>query len=28
MFRGRVAASLARGEATEARIAHYAGGHM
>jgi ABC-type sugar transport system ATPase subunit len=28
MFRGRVAASLAREEATEALIAHYAGGHQ
>jgi ABC-type sugar transport system ATPase subunit len=27
MFRGRVVASLGRGEATEARIAHAAGGH-
>jgi ABC-type sugar transport system ATPase subunit len=28
MFRGRVAASLGRDEATEARIAHFAGGHQ
>jgi ABC-type sugar transport system ATPase subunit len=28
MFRGRVAASLARGEATEPMIAHFAGGHQ
>jgi ABC-type sugar transport system ATPase subunit len=28
MFRGRVAASLARGEATEPMIAHLAGGHQ
>jgi ABC-type sugar transport system ATPase subunit len=28
MFRGRVAASLSRDEATEARIAHFAGGHQ
>ena len=27
MFRGRVAAELSRGDATEARIAHFAGGH-
>ena len=27
MFRGRVAAELSRDEATEARIAHFAGGH-
>jgi ABC-type sugar transport system ATPase subunit len=27
MFRGRVAAELSRNEATEARIAHFAGGH-
>ena len=28
MFRGQVAASLGRDEATEARIAHFAGGHQ
>jgi len=28
MFRGRVAASLTREEASEAVIAHYAGGHQ
>lgn len=28
MFRGRVAASLSREEATEATIAHFAGGHL
>ena len=28
MFRGRIAASLDRGDATEARIAHFAGGHQ
>jgi ABC-type sugar transport system ATPase subunit len=28
MFRGRVAASLSREDATEARIAHFAGGHQ
>jgi len=28
MFRGRIAASLSRDEATEARIAHFAGGHQ
>ncbi|MFN8224121.1 MAG: sugar ABC transporter ATP-binding protein [Gaiellales bacterium] len=28
MFRGRMVASLARDEATEARIAHFAGGHQ
>ena len=28
MFRGRVVASLSRQEATEARIAHFAGGHQ
>jgi ABC-type sugar transport system ATPase subunit len=28
MFRGRVVASLTRDEATEARIAHFAGGHQ
>ena len=27
MFRGRIAAELSRSEATEARIAHVAGGH-
>jgi ABC-type sugar transport system ATPase subunit len=27
MFRGRVAAELSRSDATEARIAHFAGGH-
>ena len=27
MFRGRIAAELSRDEATEARIAHFAGGH-
>jgi ABC-type sugar transport system ATPase subunit len=27
MFRGRIVASLSRAEATEARIAHFAGGH-
>ena len=28
MFRGRVAAELSRDEASEARIAHFAGGHQ
>jgi ABC-type sugar transport system ATPase subunit len=28
MFRGRIVASLTRAEATEARIAHFAGGHQ
>ena len=28
MFRGRITASLSRAEATEARIAHFAGGHQ
>mgnify|MGYP000639721768 CR=1 FL=1 len=28
MFRGRIVASLSRAEATEARIAHFAGGHQ
>ena len=27
LFRGRVVAALSRAEATEARIAHFAGGH-
>jgi ABC-type sugar transport system ATPase subunit len=27
LFRGRVVATLSREEATEARIAHFAGGH-
>jgi ribose transport system ATP-binding protein len=27
LFRGRISATLARDEATEARIAHFAGGH-
>ena len=28
LFRGRVVAALSRAEATEARIAHFAGGHQ
>jgi hypothetical protein len=27
LFRGRISATLTRDEATEARIAHFAGGH-